>query len=670
MSTAGTDSLSPAAQAKFDPYLLAALLNRFAYYDDRVDGGDSPLLSVGFTIEWPAHADRTRATADVARWLPTGDRSRMTSAHLRPLARTGRAYVTADVTPLVLNLLGQAPFVTEVQLCANVVTRRPLPPRAKTARSPERPPPRTTRKRILATIDHGCAFAHQMLRQGDNTRVWALWDQDPRPDFEPAQGSVPTGYGYGRQVDRAYLNQCIAPEPPEAGWNEDRCYERARYDAVGHRMTHGTWVMGQLGGAMASPSLTASGRAEPDTDADDADLIFVQLPRAVPMAPSVGSIDRAVLDGLRYIADCAPNDAEIAVVIDYGTDMGPHDGSSWFERALDALVDELRTQRNVQLNAFYAAGNTHDAQRHAVLWGDTTARQLPARLPWWLPMSNAAPVAMELWFAEESPACTLQLQPPGGGAPLTIDLAAGDWLGTAPGLVPAQCVVVSLRRRGPQGGAGWQRQVLIEVGPTQEPDAPGGAPGAPAGVWTLTLSPSSRAPLRPVHAYTCWGGKNPGLPQRTWAPRFIAPPPGTPQNGPVQVTGNGSVLGSGCGGSNQVWMVGAYEHWGQRLRAPYSSGGGVRGGKRAAPLGVPQHLGADWLAPSDQSSALPGLLLLGTRSATRTRGRGTSFAAPQAARRWLAGTLATQPPPIQPPEPYSVRLPRAEYHEPRIVARP
>ena len=117
-------------------------------------------------------------------------------------------------------------------------------------------------------------------------------------------------------------------------------------------------------------------------------------------------------------------------------------------------------------------------------------------------------------------------------------------------------------------------------------------------------------------------------------------------------------------------MVGAYEHWGQRLRAPYSSGGGVRGGKRAAPLGVPQHLGADWLAPSDQSSALPGLLLLGTRSATRTRGRGTSFDAPQAARRWLAGTLATQPPPIQPPEPYSVRLPRAEYHEPRIVARP
>lgn len=669
MSTPDAGQLLPAAQAKFDPYLLAALLNQFAHYDDRADGGNSPLLSIGFTLEWPHSASLARAEVAMAALFASDGGSRLTDAHLRGLAHAGRAYVTADVTPALLQGLAALPFVTEVQLCADPLPRRPLPARPATPPSPPAAPLRTTNPRILATIDHGCAFAHPWLQNAAGTRVWALWDQDPRPDFDPAQGSTPLGYGYGRQVGRAHLNQCIAPQPPQAGWNEDRCYEQARYSAVRSRMTHGTWVTGLLGGAMASPSLTGSGRAEPCTDADDADLIFVQLPRAIPLAPGLGSIDRAVLDGLRYIADCAPDDAEIAVVIDYGTDLGPHDGSSWFERALDALTEELRVRRNVRLNAFYAAGNAHDARRHAVIWGEATRQQPAAALPWWLPMGNAAPVAMELWFAEEAPPCTLSLQSPGGGAPLVIDLAH-DWLGAPPGLLPAQCVVVSQRRPG-RVGQPRQRQVLVDVGPTQGPDAAGQAPAAPAGVWTLTLTPTGTKPLQPVHAYTCWGGQNPGVPQRAQATRFVAPPGDVPQTGAVRVTGSGSVLGSACGHSNQVWMVGGYERWGRHLRARYSSGGDVRGGKRAVPLGVPPHRGADWLAPTEQSSALPGLLMLGTRSAGRSRGRGTSFAAPQAARQWLAGTLATEPPPAHPlPGPASVQQPREEYGEPRITLGP
>ena len=672
-------TLPAAAQAKFDPYLLGALLNQFAHYNDRADGGAAPLVSVGFTIELPAASPAPAtapvpdAAATVAQWFAAHPGSRVTDAHLRPLAHGARtAYVTADVTPALLLLLGSAPWVTEVQLCADPLPRRPLAPRAATPPSAAAAPLRTASKRILATIDHGCAFAHRMLQNAQGTRVWALWDQDPRPDFGALPGTVPSGYGYGRQVGRAALNACIAAATGPGGVNEDQCYQRAPYGALRARMTHGTWVTGLLGGAMTSPSLTDDGKARPCPDAADADLIFVQLPRAIPMLPGLGSIDRAVLDGLRYIGDCAPDDAEIAVVIDYGTDLGPHDGSSWFERALDALVHELLDARNVQLNVFYASGNAHDARRHAVIWGDdnSAAPQPSARLPWWLPMANPAPVAMELWFAEEAPACTLTLQPPGGGAALTVALS-GDWLGAPPGLRASQCVVVSQRRRGPAGGPAWQRQVLIEVGPTQGPDAPAGAPAAPAGVWTLTLTPTGSAAVQPVHAYTCWGGQNPGMPQRAWPTRFVAPPDDIAQTGPVRVTGGGSILGSGCGASNQVWMVCGYERWGRQLRARYASGGAVRGGKRAAPLGPPPHHGgADWLAPTEQSPALPGLLCLGTRSASRTRARGTSFAAPQAARTWLAGTLNTQPPPTNPkPGPSSVRRPRAEYGEPRILPR-
>ncbi|MBK6866732.1 MAG: hypothetical protein IPG98_01945 [Burkholderiales bacterium] len=671
MSAPAAPALPPAVQAKCDPYLLSALLSQFAHYDDHADGGSAPLLSVGFTVVLPS-AGLTAASvqATLADWVAAHPGARITDAHLNPLAHGARtAYVTADVSPTVLLLLGAAPFVTELQLCANPLPRRPLAARPTTPASPPAAPLRTANKKILATIDHGCAFAHQMLQNAGGTRVWALWDQDPRPDFDPAQGSTPIGYGYGRQVGRDVLNACVAPNPPVPGWNEDRCYAQARYGAVQSRLTHGMWVTGLLGSAMTSPSLTESGHAKPCHDAEDADLIFVQLPRAIPLAPGLGSIDRAVLDGLRYIADCAPDDAEIALVIDYGTDMGPHDGTSWFERALDALTAELLASRNVQLNAFYAAGNAHDARRHAVIWGEAAKVQSAAKLPWWLPMDNAAPVAMELWFHEAAPACELRLQAPGASAPLTIHLA-NDWLGTPPGMQPGQCVVVSKRMRGRPGQA-WQRQVLIDVGPTQRPDNASGTPAAPAGVWTLTLTPTGSTLLQPVHAYTCWGGQNPGVPQRAQATRFVTPPEDMPQAGAVRVTGSGSVLGSGCGDSNQVWMVGGYERWGQRLRARYASGGGVRGGKRAAPLGVPPHQGVDWLAATEQSSALPGLLLLGTRSASRSRGRGTSFAAPQAARQWLAGTLTTDPPPTHTrPGPASVQWPRDEYGEPRIAPSP
>ncbi len=684
MSAPAAPALPPAVQVKFDPYLLSALLSQFAHYDDRADGGSAPLVSVGFTVVLPSTSMTTTSVqATLADWLAAHPGARITNAHLNPLAHGARtAYVTADVSPALLLLLGAAPFVTELQLCANPLPRRPLAARPATPASPPAAPLRTANRKILATIDHGCAFAHQLLQNAGGTRVWALWDQDPRPDFDPAQGSTPIGYGYGRQVGRDVLNACVAPNPPVPGWNEDRCYAQAHYGAVQSRMTHGMWVTGLLGSAMTSPSLTESGHAKPCHDAEDADLIFVQLPRAIPLAPGLGSIDRAVLDGLRYISDCAPNDAEVAVVIDYGTDMGPHDGSSWFERALDALTEDLRARRNVQLNVFYAAGNAHDARRHAVIWGKPTSpkaeltkvsakppteSQGAAALAWWLPMANAAPVAMELWFAEDAPPCRLSVQPPGGGAPLVFNVSQ-DWLSAPPGLLPGQCVVVSQRRRGPAGGAAWQRQVLIDVGPTQGPDSADGVPAAPAGVWQITLTPHAGRRVQPVHAYTCWGGQNPGVPQRAQATRLVAPPDGIKQTGPVEVTGTGSVLGSGCGSSNLVWITGGYERWGKHLRARYSSGGGVRGGRRAAPLGVPPHLGADWLAATEQSSALPGLLMLGTRSASRSRGRGTSFAAPQAARQWLAGTLTTDPPPTHTlPGPASVQRPRNEYGEPRIA---
>ena len=64
-------TLPAAAQAKFDPYLLGALLNQFAHYNDRADGGAAPLVSVGFTIELPA-ASPAPTSAPVAKTANKG----------------------------------------------------------------------------------------------------------------------------------------------------------------------------------------------------------------------------------------------------------------------------------------------------------------------------------------------------------------------------------------------------------------------------------------------------------------------------------------------------------------------------------------------------------------------------------------------------------------------
>ena len=231
MSAPAAPALPPAVQAKLDPYLLSALLSQFAHYDDHADGGSTPLVSVGFTVALPATGlTAASVQATLVGWLAEHAGARITEAHLLPLAHDARAaYVTADVSPALLLLLGAAPFVAELQLCANPLPRRPLPARPATPASPAAAPLRTANKKILATIDHGCAFAHQLLQNAGGTRVWALWDQDPRPDYDPAQGSTPVGYGYGRQVGRDVQNACVAPQPPVAGWNEDRCYARARY---------------------------------------------------------------------------------------------------------------------------------------------------------------------------------------------------------------------------------------------------------------------------------------------------------------------------------------------------------------------------------------------------------------------------------------------------------
>ena len=647
---------------KLDAYLVAAITNVFADYE--VGDRANPRIPIGFTVRTGYSGSEILINAVLAALFATPLSGRLTIAHGPVVAPNTSYFFTADVSWLTLFALIVAPFVTEVQLGADLAPRRPVPRRTTRATadsSSMASPPRTDKTQILGLIDHGCPFAHRAYLSTTGTRIFSLWDQDPVPDFPTVDGTLPRGYDYGRQLDRAALNRFIGAATVNTRIDEDLCYELAHYPAVKCQHTHGSIVMGLLASQWQSPSLSRSGRSEPNQDAMEADFVFVQLPRAVPLAPNRGGVERSTLDGLRYILDCAPDHAIVSVVVDYGTELGPHDGTSWFERALDAMVAQARL-RAINLRVVFPSGNGHEDVRNAVVFplpGPLPGPPASARFGWWLPMGSGAPTPLELWVGDATASFTLHITAPAGSGPIPdIVVRTGGpnevvvWP-AAPAL-PC-CIVVSKRVISPSGQA--QRQILVHLSPTSSDHLKA---SAPPGVWMLEFVHQHGYPVvGPIYAYAAWGGRNPGMSQRVHASRFIAF--GNQPN--VRFSGDGSLLGSACG--DEPVMVGSYEKWHYFARAVYSGGGLARGGSRSTPPG------ADWLAVTEQSPVLGGLLCLGTRSASVVRVRGTSLATPQVARKIIAvgpAPLPKLPTPV-PSNAGTVKHEkvRAEYAEPRLA---
>jgi hypothetical protein len=347
----------------------------------------------------------------------------------------------------------------------------------------------------------------------------------------------------------------------------------------------------------------------------DADIVFVQLPRNVPIAPDRGSIERCTLDGIRYVLDATPDNAHAVVVVDYGTEMGSHDGVTWFERALDSMVRSAR-DRGITLDVIFPSGNSYAKKRRAIVFVEQLEKNTVAEIGWWLPVSNDVQVACEIWYKAES-LFDLAVSLPNG----EICIAALNSNKESTHCYPADnpyCFVVCKQHE-------KQWNILILINSTNEIFST--RPVPPAGVWKLTFR-SLQNNIPPINMYTHWGGKNPSLPQRVVPTKFVLH---NEFKEVAAITGDGSILGSGCG--SEPYMVGGYEKWGSKERSKYSSGGKSRAGKRALKGG------ADCLLVTEQSTVLPGLLCIGNRFSSHVRVSGTSFAAPQLARLHITGLL-------------------------------
>lgn len=501
--------------------------------------------------------------------------------------------------------------------------------------------PKLTGK-VVAVIDHGCPFAHRQFleKSADNfqSRVCYLWDQDP--DKLPSRFEAPRGgdslwyalksFGYGREMLAPEMTKLIAKHTNAAGeMDEDRVYAEAKYEVLEYRMTHGAHVLDVAAG-MVNP-LTD----QPDA-ASDADIIFVQLPRATVADTSGASMTRYVLDALKYIFENAADAEYLVINLSYGSTAGPHDGSSMLERAMDRLIESQRQAHpNRKLELVLPAGNHFLSQGHTSI--KLNEKKQTGTLYWQVMPDDHTDSFLELWYPQDrAGAIKVTVRSPSGQTQSATVVDSYTRLKDRSG----KSVGAVIHSRNTPNGK--DVMVLIALGPTH----PESWAKTEHGIWQVEVALQDRSPVE----VGAWVERDDPLPGQAGQPQshLLSNRLDRGINGDDRPddTVKRHTTGNSLANGEHTIAVGAYTA-ASRDVSDYSAAGPTKNIQRAK-------IWPDYLAVGDESDALPGVLAAGTRSGILVRMNGTSVAAPQVARAllnaWISGRT---PPPPPPPPPHS-----------------
>lgn len=557
------------------------------------------------------------------------------------------AWFTARVKPAALSVLLTHPAVQRVQWAEGLLAQRPrtqyATPWPLAAAKPPPPRPGSGTPVLLGVIDAGCPFAHADLRRagGATTRVVRLWDQQGGPADPPPQ------WGYGSEWGEDALNALMADATDAHGrLDEHLCYMRAGADQVLGRTSHGAHALGLLAGPRLVDGRPARRDKPPSRlltgEVASADIAFVQLPRKLLDSAFPPAVEHHVLNGLRYLVDVAAQRQAARLFVSFAFEswLGPHDGSSWFGQAVDALVTEAST-RGVALSLTVIAGNAGDDGVHR------TVASVPAVAPdtghvatvhWHQPPVDETVTLLELWLPDgAAPAdLTLSITPPGDAGSLP-PVAWGDAKAWPSDTAPAIAVVMDRSRT-----LGVNADVMVlRVSPTQTV-----APrrGAPHGEWRLELR--SAQPLQGLHAYIgrCTEsmnspprGRQAAFTRRTAGERLLD------RQGTLSGFANHPAARVATACVSDDWIYRGDQAPAQPGgAAPYAGFGPSRDGVRPGPsFGVVVEHGLYH----------QGMVGIGNRSGTVFRMVGTSVAAPLGARHAASqpeGSPEPRPPPVPP----------------------
>jgi hypothetical protein len=532
-------------------------------------------------------------------------------------------YFTAVIALDQLESLVSRSDLVRVELAEPLLAQRPTPfgPVSKPAPASATDFPQSSGEVLMGIIDHGCAFAHQAYRSDQGTRVLAIWDQHEQSLWKKGAGKIPKSAKYGVEIRRETLDAAMLKHKQAGHIDETACYAELGYDAMHSSLTHGTHTMGLLAGAWLSPSLKKQSSNPSEYQqkymADKpsrADIVFVQLPREVLQAPSHGGDHRCIIDGLRYIVACAGSQTQhIVAVVDYGSNLGPHNGQSWIERAIEDLYQECKGRGQI-LEVVFPAGNSGDNATCALACLKKSKKE--AQLALRLPADVEVPSYCQIWIdGANTDSVEMTLTTPTGS-----ELALKSWAGLS--YHDENTVHVLCQETTNIFGADTRKGLLcsVRLSPTRVSDDRTAMATPGRYVFSIKLVGNTKSDVS-VKAYVSWGGENSGIPKRGRQATWLA----LSKNVKVSRRNESdvpSLLGTASGA--HVAVVGGYcaregLPW---KRAPYSSVGPTRG-SRGAP---------DALALTDDDSLNQGMLGLGNRSGQFGRMWGTSVAAPQYAR--------------------------------------
>jgi subtilisin family serine protease len=295
---------------------------------------------------------------------------------------------------------------------------------------------------IVGVIDTGIDFEHECFRDSaGGSRILAIWDQNATP---LATENHPNGFNFGVEYKKSDIDAAIAG-----------------MRTIQHRDSdgHGTHVAG-----IAAGNGLVAGNGQPASTfvgvAPDADIVVV----AGRAGEAVGD-STATLDAVSYLLRTAEDLGKpIVINISLGDNLGPHDGTSLLERAIDNYLGKpgravVKSAGNARAHDIHAAGRIASA-------GTTVdvAFEVPA--------IDSTPDILDIWYSGSDDFLVAVIPPTGAGTAL---LSLGKHPMTQ--LPNGNAVKVVSFGRDPFNG---DRRITVTIAPgtqfTLEP-----------GIWTLRL---------------------------------------------------------------------------------------------------------------------------------------------------------------------------------------
>ncbi len=223
---------------------------------------------------------------------------------------------------------------------------------------------------IVGVIDSGIDWNHPDFVGEDGTsRILYIWDQGRAGEQGGSGERVPAGYGYGVEWTKADIDSGLCEEMDPSG--------------------HGTHVSSTIAGVGGDTSMFTG-------MAPDADIIVVKT--------SFG--DAEILDGVDYIFRKASElNRPVVVNMSFGSQWGPHDGTSLMDQALSSLLPGRPGKTIVA-----AAGNEGGSLVHM---GTVLGRPVGRNYPWTAVQTfvGAESTIIQIWYDSPNPLSVRVLLP-------------------------------------------------------------------------------------------------------------------------------------------------------------------------------------------------------------------------------------------------------------------